>query len=338
MATFESSIKYGLGLEDDAAGTEAATYIGIPQESLVKIPYGQQREHVKRFRGTARKIHREDIVTKIQDSRPSGFSHNFCFETFVRLMAAMHQTAGSDSANVFTLTCPSAGATVTEGDAAWNNGSPGNARALSVKQDFGARHAALGCVPTRIQLTFPADGGPVKMSYDFVAMNATDAAANDTMTIESTNIDLITSDFAFYLNQVSEAETTQIYPGGDIVVTFEPRVEALPRGADHNRQICIDEWGGSFEYRAVADSDPEELHDFWKSGARKALVIVYGDGTESSNGEFTLQLNGDIIEEPGQESAPILQESAKFELTTKDTTDTEPYKFTYFSTEMPEDV
>lgn len=327
-ATFESSITYGIGLEA-TAGTEAASYIGIPQESLVKIPYGKRVEHVPRFRGTPYKMHHLDRVACGNDPKPSGFSHNWCFQTLIRLLAAMHQTPGTEDVNVFTLTCPTTGVEVTEDDTQAVEGS----YTLSVKEDFGARHAALGCVPSRIQITFPADGGPVKMSYGFSAMDIDDTALEDTMTIQTDDIDLVTSDFQFYLDNPGSGGTTQIYPGGDIVITLEPEIESLRRGQDHVYQHIIGGWGGTFEYVAMADSDPEELHDYWITGARKCLVIVQGDGAESEDGEITMEFNGTITEETGQGSAGILQENATFNLT-GDATNVYPYKFVYFDSTM----
>jgi len=329
MATFESAITYGIGLET-TLGTEATSYIGIPQEGLVKIPYGKRYESVKRFRGTPYKHQHDDIISLGREPMPGGFSHNYCFQTLIRLLAAMHNTPGTEVANVFTLTCPTAGTSVTEGVAGYG---------ISVKQDMGSvNHAALGCVPKRIQLTFPGDGSAVKMSYEFAAMDSDDAADNDTLTIEASDIDLITSDFTFKIGApAADPSPTQIYPAGDIVVTLEPEIESLRRGLDHFRQHCISGWGGSFEVRMAADSDPEEFHDYWKDKTRRLLQIIQGDGTHSEDGEITFYLHGTLIDETGQESGTILQESAKFELT-GETTGTAlidaPYQIVYYDSAM----
>lgn len=329
MATYVAQTQYGYGHET-TTGTAVAITAGIPQEGLITFNMGDEFENTPKMQGKPYAVTNEYVnIGKMPGA--TGWNHNIYPVLLHRLLASMHASAGAESANVFTITPgtdPAAGATYTYGE------TPSPCYALTVKHQSGAtgsvNHVLSGCVCTSLTLTFPAGGGPAKMSYDLTAMDSDDAVASaGTYTLESTAVDAIASGFTYELGVYGAAAT--VYPAGDVTITFAPEVEIMKQGEDKPYKIHLHRWGGTFSVTKPWDAagDVDDLYTAYASGQHFNLK-VWNDETPDALGELLFDVRGRALSPATLGGEGVITETAEF--TMCGSTAVPPYVIKYFDT------
>lgn len=198
----------------------------------------------------------------------------------------------------------------------WEHGGTG-----SVNEAVG------GCICDNLQLTFPADGGPVRMSWSARGMVSSEAMAAATAATYGYHsatavFDLLASDFRYFFG--TESSPTEFYPDGDVVITFTPQLQFQNRCQGRPHMVTCNKYMGTVEFTFPWDTDPGDINELYDGlGTRKSFAVTnaydsaWNDAPDAA-GEMLIhcgvELNPTL---PSREGEGIIGERATFDMTGK---------------------
>jgi hypothetical protein len=345
MAITKSQSKFAFGIEA-TVGTPVAAGVsvtgtngGIAQEGFIELMAGLEYEVVEKLRGLPFRTENCVIPKGSIPSSPQ-FNHNLNMGVLHAILGSAHVvTAGTgDAWQIY----PKVGALQwTLGDAVGASGE----RTFTIRHEREATAAAglnqylAGCVMRSLTLTFPIEGGPVKMAWDVSAFaydNDEDDSSAAGFTYPSQTLqDLIVSDFEFYFGTADPP--SKVYPASDVVVTLTPNIVIEKRGTDAPYTIVVDGYAASFSMALAYDSAPDTLQTHFDANTLCYLTItnVGAEATApSAAGELRINMMGKMVTEPGTEGEGILKDVGEFECEGNFASSAPPYEFKVFEEDI----
>ncbi len=222
----------------------------------------------------------------------TGIAHNFNLDILKRLFVATKQGFGTDlgagaSGNCYQIDCPTTGQSVL-----YNAVAADAIYSLVYVEDrgTGATGRWMGmCLPESFTLDFPADGSPVRMSYDlaagWAASGATTSGLNITPTTTLYHADLGPGALTMYYGG-----SYQAHSGAGLSLTFTMDVEREHNGYRNPQYLTTHKWKVTGR---VGDIDHESaIFNDWQAGTTRQISVDYlWNATPANNDPENWKIN-----------------------------------------------